>query len=70
MQPLREVEPALELDGIDESRNDVVHLAVRKREVRRDIARLNGEMRKREVAQMTETQVAGRSKIRERRRKS
>ncbi len=40
------------------------------REVRRDIARLNGEMRKREVAQMTVAEVAGRSKIRERRRKS
>ncbi len=40
------------------------------REVRRDIARLNGEVRKREVVQMTEAQVAGRSRIRERRRKS
>ncbi|RLD22670.1 MAG: 50S ribosomal protein L29 [Bacteroidetes bacterium] len=40
------------------------------REVRRDIARLSGEVRKREVTQMTEAQVAGRSRIRERRRKS
>jgi large subunit ribosomal protein L29 len=40
------------------------------REVRRDIARLNGEARKRELAQMTETQLAGRTRIRERRRKS
>ncbi len=40
------------------------------REVRRDIARLNGEARKRELAQMTEAEVAGRSRIRERRRKS
>ena len=40
------------------------------REVRRDIARLNGEVRKRDIVQMTEAQVAGRSKIRERRRKS
>jgi large subunit ribosomal protein L29 len=40
------------------------------REVRRDVARLNGEVRKREMAQLTEAEVAGRSKIRERRRKS
>ena len=40
------------------------------REVRRDIARLSGEVRKRDIVQMTEAQVAGRSKIRERRRKS
>ena len=40
------------------------------REVRRDIARLSGEVRNREIAQLTEAQVAGRSKIRERRRKS
>jgi large subunit ribosomal protein L29 len=40
------------------------------REVRRDIARLNGEARKRELAKMTEAELAGRSKIVERRRKS
>lgn len=40
------------------------------REVRRDIARLNGEVRKREIALMTETQLAGRSKLIERRRNS
>ena len=39
------------------------------KEVRRDIARLKTEIRKREVANMSETQVAKRSKIRARRRK-
>ena len=38
------------------------------KEVRRDIARLKTEVRRREVAQMTETQVAKRSKMRARRR--
>lgn len=40
------------------------------REVRRDIARLKTEMRRREVEQMDEGQQARRSKIRSRRRKS
>ncbi len=40
------------------------------REVRRDIARLNGEVRRRELTELSENEVAGRSKIRERRRKS
>jgi len=40
------------------------------REVRRDIARLRTELRRREVAQLTEAQVEGRSKLRTRRRKS
>lgn len=39
------------------------------REVRRDIARLKTEARRREVAQMTEEQLAKRSKLRARRRK-
>ncbi len=38
------------------------------REVRRDIARLKSEMRRRQVSNMTEEQLAGRSKIRARRR--
>ncbi|MEN0003702.1 MAG: 50S ribosomal protein L29 [Bacteroidota bacterium] len=38
------------------------------REVRRDIARLKTEIRKREVANMTEEQLADRSKMRKRRR--
>ena len=40
------------------------------REVRRDIARLKSEARRREIAKMDETQLANRSKIRARRRKS
>lgn len=39
------------------------------REVRRDIARLKTEVRKRELANMSEDQIANRSKIRARRRK-
>lgn len=38
------------------------------RDVRRDIARLKSEMRRRQVTNMTEEQLAGRSKIRARRR--
>lgn len=38
------------------------------REVRRDIARLQTEIRRRELANMSEEQLAKRSKIRERRR--
>jgi len=38
------------------------------KEVRRDIARLNTEVRRREVAGLTEAQLAKRSKIRKRRR--
>ncbi|MCB0705099.1 MAG: 50S ribosomal protein L29 [Saprospiraceae bacterium] len=40
------------------------------REVRRDIARLNTELRHRELAAMDEKAKAGRSKIRARRRKN
>ena len=39
------------------------------REVRRDIARLKTEVRRREVASMDGEQLAGRSKIRARRRR-
>lgn len=39
------------------------------REVRRDIARLQTEIRRRELANMSEEQLAKRSRIRERRRK-
>ena len=39
------------------------------REIRRDIARLQTEIRRREVAQMDENQLANRSKIRARRRR-
>ena len=39
------------------------------RDIRRDIARLNTEIRRREVSNMTEEEVANRSKIRFRRRK-
>lgn len=39
------------------------------REVRRDIARLQTEIRRRELASMSEGQLAKRSRIRERRRK-
>ena len=38
------------------------------RDIRRDIARLRTEVRKREVAAMSETELANRSKIRARRR--
>ncbi len=38
------------------------------REVRRDIARLKTEVRRRELSEMNEEQLAGRSKIRRRRR--
>lgn len=37
--------------------------------IRRDIARINTEIRRREVANMGAEDIAGRSKIRERRRK-
>lgn len=37
--------------------------------IRRDIARINTEIRRREVAKMDEKEIAGRSKIRARRRK-
>lgn len=40
------------------------------REVRRDIARLRTEMRKREMAGLSEAQLSMRSRIRARRRKS
>ena len=39
------------------------------REVRRDIARLNTEIRRRELAKMDAEKIAGRSKIRARRRR-
>lgn len=39
------------------------------REVRRDIARLETEIRRREIANLSEEQLAKRSKIRNRRRK-
>lgn len=39
------------------------------REIRRDIARLQTEVRRRQLAQMDESQLANRSKIRQRRRK-
>ncbi len=39
------------------------------KETRRDIARIKTELRSREISQMTETQIAKRSKIRARRRK-
>jgi len=39
------------------------------KEVRRDIARMKTELRKREISTMTPEQIAGRSKIRSRRRK-
>lgn len=38
------------------------------REVRRDIARLNTEMRKRQLSQLTSEQLAERSKLKARRR--
>ncbi len=38
------------------------------KEVRRDIARLNSEIRRRELAKLTEEELAKRSKIRARRR--
>jgi len=40
------------------------------REVRRDIARLKTEVRRREVSSMTDEQLSKRSKIRARRRKA
>jgi len=40
------------------------------REVRRDIARIKTEVRRRELAQFTEAQMASRSKLTNRRRKS
>jgi large subunit ribosomal protein L29 len=40
------------------------------KEVRKDIARLNTELRRRELAAMSETDLDGRSKIRDRRRKN
>ncbi|MDX1478534.1 MAG: 50S ribosomal protein L29 [Saprospiraceae bacterium] len=40
------------------------------REVRRDIARLKTEIRSRQIAQLDEKQIAKRSKMRARRRKS
>ena len=39
------------------------------RDMRRDIARLNTEIRKRELKNLSETELAQRSKIRSRRRK-
>lgn len=39
------------------------------RVVRRDVARIKTEIRRREIAAMSEDQLAGRSKIRERRSK-
>ncbi len=39
------------------------------REVRRDIARLRTEIRRREVTEFTQEQIAGREKLRARRRK-
>ncbi len=42
---------------------------IRLRNIRRDIARINSEIRRREIAKMTEEDLANRSKIRARRRK-
>ena len=42
---------------------------IRLRNIRRDIARINSEIRRREIAKMTEEELANRSKIRARRRK-
>jgi large subunit ribosomal protein L29 len=42
---------------------------MRLRNIRRDIARINTEIRRREVVKMTDAELAGRSKIRARRRK-
>lgn len=41
---------------------------LRLREVRRDIARINSEIRRREIGSLSEEQLAGRTKIRSRRR--
>jgi len=40
------------------------------REIRRDVARINAEIRRRELASMSEDDLAKRDKIRSRRRKS
>ncbi len=40
------------------------------KDVRRDISRIKTEVRKREIAAMTEQEIKGRSKIRSRRRNS
>lgn len=42
---------------------------LRLKEIRRDIARINTEIRKREIANLSEDQLAKRSKIRSRRSK-
>ncbi len=39
------------------------------RDMRRDIARLNTEIRRREISNMSEAELAGRSKMRARRKK-
>ena len=43
---------------------------LRLREIRRDIARIKSEIRRRELAKMDEAQIAGRSKIRARRKRN
>lgn len=42
---------------------------IRLKEIRRDVARIKTEVRRREVAKMDEAQIAGRSKIRTRRKR-
>ncbi|MFK7810618.1 MAG: 50S ribosomal protein L29 [Saprospiraceae bacterium] len=43
---------------------------LRLKEIRRDVARLKSEIRRRELAKMDEAQIAGRSKIRARRKRT
>lgn len=42
---------------------------IRLREIRRDVARIKSELTRRELAKMDEAQLAGRSKIRARRKR-
>jgi len=43
---------------------------MRLKEIRRDVARIKSEIRRRELATMDEKQIAGRSKIRARRKRT
>jgi len=43
---------------------------LRLKEIRRDVARIKSEIRRRELAKMDEDQIAGRSKIRARRKRN
>jgi large subunit ribosomal protein L29 len=77
LQELTDAELVAELEGAEADYNKArfdhsvkgLDNPLELRDMRRDIARINTEARRRELAQMTPDELAKRSKIRERRRR-